>query len=115
LADFCSEAPDRRAGFAQIFLEDVDEAIAEVQWAKDAGLRGVLLPGDHVLKMTNLYYPHLDPLWAACAELQLPVHRHAAAPTESVYDGGKDSQLVHFVEIQFYTGRAISHLIFSAR
>ena len=113
LADFCSEAPERRAGFAQIFLDDIDDAVAEVRWAKENGLRGVLLPGDHVLKMVNLYYPRYDPLWAACAELELPVHRHAAAPTESVYEGGEASQLVHFVEIQFYTSRAISHLIFS--
>lgn len=113
LVDFCSQAPERRAGFAQIFLEDLDDAIAEVRWAKEAGLRGVLLPGDHVLKMANLYYPHLDRLWAVCAELGLPIHRHAAAPTESVYEGGSASQLVHFVEIQFYSARAISHLIFS--
>jgi len=63
--------------------------------------------------MANLYYPDYDPLWATCAELELPVHRHAVAPTESFYSGGKASQLVHFVEIQFYTSRAISHLIFS--
>jgi predicted TIM-barrel fold metal-dependent hydrolase len=113
LADFCAEAPERRAGFAQIFLDDVQESIAEVRWAKEAGLRGVLVPGDHVLKMANLYYPDYDPLWATCAELELPVHRHAVAPTESFYSGGKASQLVHFVEIQFYTSRAISHLIFS--
>jgi predicted TIM-barrel fold metal-dependent hydrolase len=113
LAGFCSEAPERRAGFAQVFLDDIDDAVAEVHWAKENGLRGVLLPGDHVLKMVNLYYPQYDPLWAACAELGLPVHRHAAAPTESVYEGGEASQLVHFVEIQFYTSRAISHLIFS--
>jgi predicted TIM-barrel fold metal-dependent hydrolase len=113
LADFCSEAPERRAGFAQVFLDDIGEAVAEVRWAKEAGLRGVLLPGDHVLKMVNLYYPQYDPLWAACAELELPIHRHAAAPTEDVYEGGEASQLVHFVEIQFYTARAISHLIFA--
>ncbi len=113
LADFCSEAPERRAGFAQVFLDDIDDAVAEVRRAKKNGLRGVLLPGDHVLKMVNLYYPSYDPLWAVCAELDLPVHRHAAAPTESVYEGGEASQLVHFVEIQFYTSRAISHLIFA--
>jgi predicted TIM-barrel fold metal-dependent hydrolase len=71
------------------------------------------LPGDHVLKLANLYYPEYDALWAVCAELGVPIHRHAAAPTESVYEGGKASQLVHFVEIQFYSARAISHLIFS--
>jgi predicted TIM-barrel fold metal-dependent hydrolase len=111
LADFCAEAPDRRAGFAQVFLDDIEEAVAEVRWAKEAGLRGILVPGDHVLKMASLYYPQYDPLWAECAELELPVHKHAAAPTESVYEGGKASQLVAFVEIQFYTERAIGHML----
>jgi predicted TIM-barrel fold metal-dependent hydrolase len=113
LADFCSESPDRRAGFAQVFLDDVDAAIAEARWAKEAGLRGVLLPADHVLKMEGLYYPRYEPLWATCAELELPVHKHAATPIENVYDGGPGSQLVSFVEIQFYAGRAMSHLIFA--
>ena len=37
IADFCSEAPDRWAGFAQVFLDDIDAAVTEVRWAKDAG------------------------------------------------------------------------------
>src|SRR5262249_58668494 len=46
LADWCSHAPERRAGVAQIFLNDVDEAVEDVHFAKEAGLRGgVLLPG----------------------------------------------------------------------
>ena len=32
---FLQSVPHRRAGFAQVFLDDVDEAIAEVRWAKD--------------------------------------------------------------------------------
>jgi predicted TIM-barrel fold metal-dependent hydrolase len=113
LAEFCSRAPDRRAGFAQIFLDDIDAAIAEVRWAKEAGLRGVLLPNDHVLRMANLYYPQYDPLWAVCADLGMPVHRHANFPTESVHDGGDASALVGMVEMQFYMVRAIGHMILS--
>ena len=46
LADFCADAPGRRAGIAQIMLHDVDAAVAEVRWAKEHGLTGgVLLPG----------------------------------------------------------------------
>ena len=46
LADFCAVAPERRAGIAQIFLNDVDEAIADVPLVAEHGLRGgVLLPG----------------------------------------------------------------------
>ncbi len=113
LADFCAQAPDRWAGFAQIFLDDIDVAVAEVRWAKEAGLRGVLLPNDHVLRMTNLYYPHLDPLWAVCAELEMPVHRHANFPTESVREGGNASALVGMVEMQFYMIRTIGHMVLS--
>src|SRR4051812_589390 len=40
LADWCSRFPDRRAGIGQIFLDDVDVAIAEVEWMHDHGLRG---------------------------------------------------------------------------
>jgi predicted TIM-barrel fold metal-dependent hydrolase len=113
LADFCRDAPERRAGFAQIFLDDMDDAVAEVRWAKDAGLRGVLLPNDHVLRMANLYYPHYDVLWAACAELGLPVHRHTNFPTESVHEGGAASALIGMLETQFYIVRAIGHMILS--
>ena len=113
LADFCSEAPTRWAGFAQLLLEDVDAAIAEVHWAKEAGLRGVLLPNDHVLRMANLYYPRYDPLWAACVDLGLPVHRHSNFPTESVDEGGPASALVGMTEMQFYAMRSIGHMILS--
>jgi predicted TIM-barrel fold metal-dependent hydrolase len=113
LADFCKEAPDRWAGFAQIFLDDIDAAIAEIRWAKEAGLRGVLLPNDHVLRMSNLYYPAYDRIWAESAALELPVHRHANFPTESVHEGGDASALVGMVEMQFYMVRAIGHMILS--
>jgi len=113
LADFCGEAPTRWAGFAQVFLDDVDGAIAEVRWAKGAGLRGVLLPNDHVLRMANLYYPEYDPLWTVCAELGLPVHRHTNFPTESVREGGDASALIGMTEMQFYIVRSIGHMILS--
>ena len=57
LVDFCAEAPGRRAGLAQVFLNDVDDAIAEVRWAKEHGLKGVLIPSDHMSQLVNLYEP----------------------------------------------------------
>ena len=45
LADFCMEYPERRAGIGQVFLNDIDDAIEDVKWIKDHGLRGgVLIP-----------------------------------------------------------------------
>ncbi len=46
LADFCADAPGRRAGICQIMLHDVEGAVAEIRWAAEHGLTGgVLLPG----------------------------------------------------------------------
>ena len=38
--------PERRAGIGQIFLNDVDDAIEDVQWIKEHGLRGGVLLAD---------------------------------------------------------------------
>jgi predicted TIM-barrel fold metal-dependent hydrolase len=90
LRDFCDAAPGRRIGLVQLFLQDVDAAIGEVRWAKEAGLKGVLLPPDHHLSISNLYYAELEPLWATCAELEMPIHRHANAPSSD--EGGAASR-----------------------
>jgi predicted TIM-barrel fold metal-dependent hydrolase len=93
LVDFCDATPGRRFGLAQLFLNDVDAAIEEVRWAKDKGLRGVLLPPDHHLHLINLYYPSLDPLWAACQDLDMPLVRHGVI-VASAEPGRPDSQAV---------------------
>jgi predicted TIM-barrel fold metal-dependent hydrolase len=106
LRDFCDEMPGQRIGLVQLFLNDIDAAIAEVRWAKEAGLKGVLLPPDHHLSIQNLYDIELDRLWAVCAELDLPVHRHATAP--SSYEYGEASRVgaqVCGVYESYYFGR----------
>src|SRR2546430_3319496 len=46
MADFCADAPGRRAGIAQIMLHDIPAAVDEIRWAKNNRLTGgVLLPG----------------------------------------------------------------------
>jgi predicted TIM-barrel fold metal-dependent hydrolase len=79
MVDFCAQAPGRRAGLAQVFFADIDDAVAEVRWAKEAGLAGVLIPSDHTLNLINLYERRLDPFWAACCDLDMPVVRHSIA------------------------------------
>ena len=45
IAEFCAQAPERRAGLAAVpIFWDVDEAVREIHWAKDHGLRGILIP-----------------------------------------------------------------------
>jgi hypothetical protein len=59
LADFCAAAPQRRAGIVQVFANDIDDAVAEVRWAKetfDGPFGGILLPS---IPPNS----HLPPLW----------------------------------------------------
>src|SRR4051812_1575893 len=70
VVDFCAEAPGRRAGMAQVFLNDIDAAVAEVEWAAEAGLRaGTLPPGVPPAPGRPPIYPRTyDRLWAACQD-----------------------------------------------
>jgi len=78
MADFCAQLPGRRFGVAQLFIDDVDDAVREIRWARDAGMAQVLLPSDHHLKLHNLYLRELEPIWAVCEELDMPIGRHGA-------------------------------------
>lgn len=84
LKDFCDETPGRRFGVAQLLIDDVDEAVAEIRWAKENGLAQVLLPSDHHLKIHNLYHRNLDPIWAVCEELDMPVGRHGSVVSSDI-------------------------------
>ena len=45
LKDWCDEFPAQRAGIGLVYLNDIDEAIKDIEWIANAGLRGgVLLP-----------------------------------------------------------------------
>ena len=113
LADFCAEAPLQRAGIAQILLNDVDAAVAEIHWARQHGLRGgILLPGvPPGSPVPPLYAPDYDPIWQACAELEMPVNHHSgsAVPDPGMYAA---SGAMFIVEITWFSHRALWHLMF---
>jgi predicted TIM-barrel fold metal-dependent hydrolase len=113
LADFCAQVPGRRAGIAQIFLNDVDDAVAEVRRAKEAGLfGGVLLPGvPPDSGLPPLYAPEYEPIWAACEELDMPINNHAgqAAPDFGAYEA---TPAVFVMELAWYSHRVLWHLLF---
>ncbi|KOG90733.1 amidohydrolase [Streptomyces varsoviensis] len=113
LADFCAAAPGRRAGVAQILLNDVEEAVREVHWAKAAGLTGgILLPGTPPGSgLPELHSRTYDPLWAACAELDIPVNHHAGSASPPLGDE-PSARAVFMVETTWFSHRALWHLIF---
>src|SRR5262245_54948082 len=78
LADFCAAHPAELLGIAVIPTADVDQALAEARRAKHRGMVGVLLPQD-TPDGSRYSHPRWDPLWAALAEIALPVSLHIIA------------------------------------
>jgi len=115
LIDFVAEAPLRRVGLAQIALNDVDEAVADVRWAKENGLHGILLPGvsPDTPWIDPLFSAAYDPLWAVCQDLEMSVTHHAGGSGIPNY-GQHDAAITMFVlEAPFFANRALWHLIMS--
>lgn len=115
LADFCSRFPERRAGVGQIFVNDVDDAIADVRWCHENGLRGgVLIPNiaPDVGWVKPYIDPVYDPLWAVCEELQVPVTVHGGTglPNHGPYLA---TALLYVNEAMFYGQRPLVQLLTS--
>ena len=115
LVDFCNEFPERRAGVGQIFLNDVDDAIEDVTWIKEHGLRGgILLPNiaPDVKWVKPLYDPVYDRLWAVCEDLEVPVTVHSGTGNPD-YGPYPTSMLLYINEVIFYTQRPFVQLVLS--
>ena len=113
LADFCNEKPEARAGIGQIFLNDVDDAIEDVKWCHENGLRGGVLVGNVPPTcdwIKPLYHPVYDPLWKVCEELGVVVNSHSGTGGP-VYQQAPAMPLVHFLEIPFYSQRPLAYMI----
>jgi predicted TIM-barrel fold metal-dependent hydrolase len=112
LKDFCDEAPARRGGLAQVFLNVPDDTVREIRWAREVGMLGVLVPSIMPNHPTAppLWHARYDPIWAACQDLEMVVNFHAGG---GMPDVGHDAvgALVMVTEMQFYTRRSLWHLI----
>ena len=112
LKDFCDAAPGRRFGVAQLLIDDVADAVEEIRWAKEAGLRQVLLPSDHHLKLHNLYYSSLDPIWSVCEELDMPIGRHGSVVGSDLEPDAVDSaHAIGVYETLYFGQRTLPQLI----
>ncbi len=114
LADFCSKYPGRLAGLAVITIHDVEAAASEIQWAKQAGLMGVIMPasvgdsGD--LPFYN--HPRYEPIWATCAETALPLHTHVGSAVPD-YGGLPGARLIFPTESSWFSHRPLWFLLWS--
>ena len=87
LREFVEMEPDRRIGLACVpAVWDIDDAVKEVHWARDHGLRGIILPTSSG-SFAPYHHPRYDPLWATCQDLDMPIHFHSGQAPVTDYFG----------------------------
>ena len=113
LLDFQNEHPTRRAGVGIVYLNDIDEAIKDVTWIANKGLKGgVLLPHvpDDCTHILPLYAPEYDRFWKVCEDLEVVLNHHGGTGSPD-YGNYPVSLPIRFLETPFFSTRSFSHLI----
>jgi predicted TIM-barrel fold metal-dependent hydrolase len=111
LAEFCQMAPARRAGLAICpMLWDIDTAVAEVRWAKENGLRGILIPTMWG-KFPAYHNPKYDPVWRVCEELGMVVNIHSGAAPMEDYAEEVGMMGTYISEVAWWTTRPLTFMI----
>jgi predicted TIM-barrel fold metal-dependent hydrolase len=76
LVDFVSVAPERFCAMAVVSFDDVEAAMAEIRWAREAGLKGVLLPTFSAER--PVFHQRYEPIWSLLEDLEMPLNSHVA-------------------------------------
>jgi predicted TIM-barrel fold metal-dependent hydrolase len=112
LADFVAEAPTRRVGCAVVpITHGVENAVAEIHWAADHGLKGVMIPTRWFDKPAYLD-PGYEPVWAALEETGRVLHTHSGAGPAD-YDLGPGFMGIYAAEAWWWAARPLWVLILS--
>ncbi|MET0883519.1 MAG: amidohydrolase family protein [Acidimicrobiales bacterium] len=106
LVDFCAEGQGRLLGQALVNFDDVDQAVADVHWAKEHGLGGIQMPP--LTSLSKFFFdPALDPIWAAVQEVGLPLSQHGGTGAPDYQPAGFAAIMVLATEHSFYSGRSM--------
>jgi predicted TIM-barrel fold metal-dependent hydrolase len=84
MAEIQDESGQRMYPMALLPWWDIDKAVKEIERVKGMGLRGINTNADpHYDGLPDLGDKHWDPVWEACADLNLPVNFHIGASQTS--------------------------------
>ncbi len=111
LGELCAGSPDRRAGVAIVpILHDIDAAVAEIRRCRESGLRGGILIPSMWAPYEPYHHPRSDPVWAACPDLEMPVHVHSGAADRLQYG---EHVGIYVAEVRWWSTRPLWFLLWS--
>jgi predicted TIM-barrel fold metal-dependent hydrolase len=93
LADFVSVESERHVGLAYLPMWDVDAAVRQLEWAREAGLRGVNFPPPSRAGHLEYNNPAWEPFWSACEAYGMSLNTHSSGAAAFDYfsgPGGED-------------------------
>jgi predicted TIM-barrel fold metal-dependent hydrolase len=114
LADWCATHAPRRAGIGQVFLNNIDDAVADARWCHEHGLRGGILVQpvpDDMKHIAPLYAPDHDPLWAVCEDLGIVVNTHSGGAGMPDYGPHPAGGVLWIAETTFFSRRPLSQML----
>jgi predicted TIM-barrel fold metal-dependent hydrolase len=113
LAEFCQQQPERRAGIGLIHLNNIDDAIEDVEWIARNNLRGGVLlplPSPSETHLKPLNDPGYDRLWAAIQDCDLVINQHSGQGSPQ-YGEGQGAKALWAMEMSFYVQRGYTNLV----
>ncbi len=111
LLDFANDLPGRRAALAMLAVHDLDATVAEIAWAAENGMKGVIIPTVPGEGLPPYYDECYDPLWAAIQDHEMPAHIHSGGGTADYGDYGVISMLMYATETTWFAHRPLWSLI----
>jgi predicted TIM-barrel fold metal-dependent hydrolase len=109
-------APERLLGVALIgTLADVDDAMATVREAKEAGLGGGLMLPVNYYNVDEPFWNdrRYEPLWSLCEELEMPLHTHVGPGSPYYGDDSFEGMLIWCMESSFWVHRPLWFFTYS--
>jgi len=111
LAEFCNYNPRRLVGLALISLEDIADAVQELERCAKRGLKGALISvsPDAEKQYDNPVY---DPFWAVAQDCQIPLSMHLATGKRNIVTTSR-SPYAMYINIPEHMQQTLITLIFS--